>query len=523
MKSILIILSVLTLSFSQEKQLYTCGMHPNVIKEEMGTCPICEMDLTPIKQDVASDKAERKILYWRAPMNPNEIYNKAGKSAMGMDLVPVYSDEVEGATVKISPALQQNMGVRFATAEKRALIKEIRTTGAIQFDESRVSHISFKYDVWVEHSPINFVGQKVKKGETLLSVYSPELVSAQQEYLTAIQSSKLLGEAGKELIESAKLRLKMWDVPEQTIAEIKQRGKALRVVKIKSPASGVITMLKAKHGHFAKKGEMLIEIADLSKVWLIMDIYEKDLTFVKVGQDVFVTLPYNPKAEFAGKIDYIYPVLDAKTRSAKARVILHNPNERLKVNMLADAKIASEQGGDILAVPSEAVIRTGNRNLVILKGEKNNFIPRNIELGHYFKGFYEIRAGLLEGDEIVTSAQFLIDSESKLKEAIQKMISEKKAEQASSMRSEASIAEISLPSIQCDICVETITEALNKSALVSSVQIDLEKKLAHVGFDAEKASQVDIEKLIAESGYNANMTKRNAAAYAELPACCKED
>lgn len=524
MKYILLIISIATLATSQDKQLYTCGMHPTVIKEEMGICPICEMDLTPIKKDGAdAEKSERKILYWRAPMNPNEIYEQAGKSKMGMTLVPVYSDEIEGAPVRISPQLQQNIGLRKDFPSFKNLAKEIRTNGNIQFDESRITHISLKYDLWVEESPIRYHGQHVKKGETLLSVYSPELVSAQQEYLSAIRSATVLGDAGNELIESARTRLEMWDISGETIKEITASGKAKKRVEIKSPASGIVTMFKAKRGHYAKKGDVILEIVDLSRLWLMIDITEKDLAFVRVGQNVEASLPYFGATSFNGKIDYIYPILDSKTRSAKARVLLKNKNQLLKVNMLVDATIDVPTESDVLAIPSEALIRTGKRTLVIIAAENNRFIPREVTVGRYLNGYYEILAGVTRSDEIVLSGQFLIDSESKLKEAIQKMVSKKADHQANAMRGDVSIAEISLPSIQCEMCVETITEALTSVAAVATAEIDLEGKIARVAFNTSEASQNDIEQVIANAGYHANNEKRNKAAYADLPLCCKED
>ena len=525
MRVILFILVFVVIVIAQDKQLYTCGMHPNVIQEGPGTCPICEMDLTPIKKEKALEKGERKILYWRAPMNPEEVYDKPGKSNMGMDLVPVYSDEVEGASVKISPALQQNMGVRTATVYTKPLIKKTRTTGSIQFDETRVSHSSLKINGWIEKLDANFVGQKVKKGQSLLEIYSPEVVNAQQEYLTAYKSSKVLGVVGVELLKSAKTRLEFWDISENTINELIKRGKPFRTVKIKSPFSGAVTMKMVEEGHYVKRGSTIMEIADLSKVWLIMDIYEKDLPFIKTGQEVFVTLPYDPKAQFTGTIDYLFPVLDKKTRSVKARVVLHNPEERLKVNMLANAKISSVLGGNVLVVPSEAVIRTGERELVIMDNGDNTFTPREVKLGYYFDDVYEITGGLSEGDKIVTSAQFLIDSESKLKEAIQKLINAKTSNKSDTMKMNATetFSEILLPSIQCDQCVNTITKALKNTDGVSSVHIDLENKKAHIGYDKSLLSQSSIEGVIAKSGYHANKTKRLQWAYTELPSCCKEE
>ena len=522
---LLIFLFFISMMVSQDKQLYTCGMHPNVIQESKGICPICEMTLTPIKKQTEVTKTKKTIVYWRAPMNPQEIYDKPGKSNMGMDLVPVYSNEIEGTTVRISPALQQNMGVRTTEAYFKPLIKDIKTTGSIQFDETKVAHVSLKISGWVEKLNVNFIGQNVKKGQSLIEIYSPELVNAQQEYLTALNAVKILGTSGADLVTSARRRLKYWDISDRTIEELEISGKALRTVKIYSPFSGIVTKKTVKHGHHVKRGTALLELADLSKVWLMLDIYEKDLPFIKIGQKVFVTLPYDPTTQFVGVLDFIFPVLDKQTRSVKARVILHNPKKKLKINMLAEAKISAVLDGDVVVAPSEAIIQTGARSIVILDNGDNTFTPREVKLGHYFDNVYQITAGLNSGDRIVTSAQFLIDSESKLKEAIQKILSGRTSSPTEDKKMDMnhSMTKIDLPSIQCTMCVETITAALQKVDGISKIHIDLENKRAGINFDPAKLSKEKIELAIANSGYHANMKKRVKWAYNELPECCRED
>ena len=524
MKHFFIVILVIFHIAGQSTQLYTCGMHPNVIQEQPGTCPICEMDLTPIKtSDKTNTSKERKILYWRAPMNPQETYDKPGKSKMGMDLVPVYSDEIEGTSIKINPTLQQNMGVRIYTVKSQPLIKEINTTGFIQFDETRKAHITLKVDGWVEKLYTNFTGQPIKKGEPLLELYSPEVINAQQEYLSARSNQILLGSSGTDLVQSANARLDFWGVSNKTLQTLIKKGRPLRTVQIVSPVSGVITKKNIEEGHFAKQGATIFEVADLSKVWLMIDIYEKDLPFIAKGQSVFATLPYNPHAQFSGKIDYIYPILDKKTRSVKARVVLHNPNEQLKVNMFANAKISSDLGTHAISIPSEAVIRTGKHARVIIANEDDTFTPRNVVLGYYFNDHYQVVSGLSEGEKVVGSSKFLIDSESKLKEAIQKLISEKRASKAPIKKPSGAEISIKLPSIQCGQCIETITEALEKSSDIYGIEISLETKTATINYNASAINQENIETLITESGYHANMRKRATWAYDKLPMCCKED
>ena len=480
MKFLLFICLLFSALNSQEKQLYTCGMHPNVLKKEAGNCPICEMDLVPVKS---------------------------------------FSNSTN---VHIPSQLQQNMGVRLTKVIKRKPIKEIMTTGTIAYDETRISHITLKYDIWVEYSPVTYIGQHVKKNEPVLNVYSPELINAQNEYLNALKTVKVLGKTGEDLLRSSTLRLKTFNISDKTISKIKRAGNAIDKIKIPAPISGVITKLNVKHGHYSRKGEMLLEIADLSKVWLIMDIYEKDLPFVSNNQDVFVTIPYDPNAKFTGKIDYIFPVIDQITRTVKARVILHNPKERLKINMMANVKISANLGSDVLAVPSEAVIKTGKRNLVIVKSKDNQFQPKEIILGIYFDGFYEVKSGLKENNIIVLSSQFMIDSESKLKEAVQKILTT--SDNSESPYSKyAKFTEISLPSIQCDQCVKTIDTSLKNVNGIESVKIELENKKTIIHYNPEKILAKKLEQIIAESGYDANSTKRVESAYQNLPDCCKED
>ncbi|GAB4258996.1 MAG: hypothetical protein Kow0092_06940 [Deferrisomatales bacterium] len=412
-----------------EKTLYTCGMHPWIVSEEPGTCPICGMNLVPKRDEEAAPRqaaaGERKILYWKAPMNPTEIYDKPGKSAMGMDLVPVYEDEVVGGVeVKIDPVTQQNMGIRTAEVVKAPLVHTIRTYGHITYDERLTAEVSPKISGWIEKLYVDFTGQMVEKDEPLFEIYSPELVTAQEEYLVAYRSlSRMPENRGRDLLESARRRLEYWDVPDDEIRGIEKTGRVRKTLTIRSPFRGVVTHKNAVEGVFVKAGTTIYKIADLSRVWVEAHIYEYELPWVETGQTARMRLPYEPGREYEGKVTYVYPYLQRKTRDVVIRLEFDNPNLELKPDMYADVWIDSESQGEGLVIPTEAVIRSGERNLVIVSRGDGKFAPREVNLGLSLDGGrVQVLSGLAPGEVVVTSGQFLIDSESKLKEAVQKML-----------------------------------------------------------------------------------------------------
>ncbi len=420
-----------------EKTLYTCGMHPWILLEEPGDCPICGMKLQPKKDDggaaaggSGAAAGERKVLYWKAPMNPTEIYDRPGKSAMGMDLVPVYEDEVQGGVeIKIDPVTQQNMGIRTERAEVAPLVRTIRTYGHITYDETRTAEVSPKISGWIEKLYVDFTGQMVEKGEPLFEIYSPQLVSAQEEYLVAYRSlSRMVGNGGDDLLASARRRLQYWDVPGDEIHQIEQTGRVRKTLVIRSPFTGVVTHKNAVEGVFVKEGTTIYKVADLSRVWVEAHIYEYELPWVQEGQPARMRLPYQPGKEFVGKVAYVYPYMQRKTRDVVVRLEFDNPGLELKPDMYADVWLDSEPKGEGLVIPSEAVIRSGERDLVIVARGEGKFAPREVELGLVLDGGrVQVLSGLAPGDVVVTSGQFLIDSESKLKEAVQKMLEAKRA------------------------------------------------------------------------------------------------
>ncbi len=408
-------------------------MNPTEIYDKPGKSAM-GMDLVPVYEDeVGSNntggESDRKIAYWRAPMNPTEIYDKPGKSAMGMDLVPVYEDElVGGVEVSVDPVTQQNMGIRTAVVKQEPLVFTIRTYGHITSDETRTTQINNKTSGWIEKLYIDFTGKRVVKDEPLYEIYSPELLAAQEEYLVAYQNmKKLTGRDNQGLLSSARRRLENFDIAPSEIDVIEQSGKVKKTLMVRSPFDGFVIQRKVEEGGYVKAGTMLFRIADLSRVWVEAHIYEYELSWVAEGQEAEMTLPYQPGKVFSGRVAYVYPYLQPKTRDVVVRLEFENPDLALKPDMYVDVRIKSSSGKQGLVIPSEAVIRSGARNVVFVTRPGNKFTPRNVTLGLPVDGGkIQILSGLAAGETVVTSGQFLLDSESKLKEAVQKMLEAKR-------------------------------------------------------------------------------------------------
>jgi len=372
----------------------------------------------------SSQEKERKVLYWRAPMNPTEIYQNPGKSAMGMDLVPVYEGESpeDPSAIRIDPVIQQNMGIRTAKVKKGPLVRTLRTYGHITPDETLTAQVSPKTNGWIEKLYVDFKGKYVPKGAPLFDLYSPELVAAQEEYLVAFQRS--LG--GKSMLDSSRRRLQYFDVPESEIHKLEKTGKVSKTMMIRSPLNGFVIEKHAEEGEFIRSGVSVFRIADLSRVWVEVHIYEYELSWVAQGQRAEMTLSYLPGEVFSGKVSYVYPYLQPKTRDLVIRLVFENPDLKLKPDMYADVKIETDAKGEGLIIPSEAVIRSGKKNVVFVTRGEGKFTPRRVKLGLSLDdGYVEVSAGLKAGETIVISGQFLLDSESNLNEAVQKMLNAK--------------------------------------------------------------------------------------------------
>lgn len=425
----------------EDKQLYSCGMHPNVIQEGPGNCPICGMKLTPLgssgsnisaSASLSGEQGEKRILYWRAPMDPTYISPQPGKSPMGMDLIPVYEgEEAFGATVKINPVVQQNMGIRTIKVAKRDLQQKIRTVGHLVYDESTVGHVHTKFSGWIEKTHVNITGQTVMKGEPLLEIYSPQLVSAQEEYLDAlnkldITSDPILrrtNENVRSILYSTKRRLEYFDISAEQIERLGNTGQVRKTMTLLSPFDGVVVEKHALDGMEVKPGMKLYTIADLSEIWVYAHIFEYETPWVKVGQNAKMTLSYDPGKEYIGKVQYVYPYLEEKSRTIKVRLAFSNPHLNLKPGMYANVEIETSPLHNVVAVPMEAVLFTGERHLVFVELEEGRFAPRDVVIGiESGDGYYQVKEGLSVGESVVTSGQFLLDSESRLQESIAKML-----------------------------------------------------------------------------------------------------
>ena len=409
---------------SDEKQLYTCGMHPEIISEEPGNCPICEMKLTPIKSGNKSGK--RKILFYRNPMNPEIISDHPQKDEMGMDYVPVYEDQANSeGIVTIDPEVQQNMNIKTAKVEVKQLSSKVITNGVLQTNETSEYIVTTIINGWVEKLYVNYTGQKVSKGEKLMDIYSPELVSAQQELLTALSyqntvnssSVNSIRQSGNELVKNAIRKLELLEVPETEIKRLIDSKEIKTYITLYSQKPGTVLEKNIIEGQKINAGMPLLKIANLSTLWLIADIYEYELAKVKIGSKAEISFNFLPGKIYEGKASFIFPTLDPKARTVKIRIELSN-NGELKPSMFANVVIKGIDLGRKPVIPENAIIRSGLKDIVILALGNGKFKPQEVKLGGYANGYYQVLSGISEGNTIVTSAQFLIDSESNLKAAI---------------------------------------------------------------------------------------------------------
>ncbi|MDN7130685.1 efflux RND transporter periplasmic adaptor subunit [Pseudidiomarina sp. 1APR75-15] len=359
--------------------------------------------------DASSDNAKKEPLYWVAPMDPNYRRDKPGKSPMGMDLIPFYGDdggESSPGTVRIDPDVINNLGVTTATVTSSRLNLDIETVGYVQFDENRVLTVSPRVEGWIEKLFVKAVGNSVKAGEPLYSIYSPEMVNAQEELVLASQRGNQV------LLDAAEERLRALQVSEPEIKKLKETHKIQKTITVKAKQSGVLDKLTVREGAFVKPSMNLMTIAQLDKIWVIAEVFERQLNQVEVGNKVQMDLEYAPGKDWEGKVDYVYPSLNSKTRTGKIRIHFNNPDAFLRPGMFANLNINAGVGDENLVIPKEALIRMGDSNRVVLALGDGKFKSVNVDVGRLGSSRVEILSGLMAGDEIVTSAQFLIDSES---------------------------------------------------------------------------------------------------------------
>ena len=389
------------------------------------------MDYVPVYADeevgAQADKPKGKILYYRNPMGLPDTSPVPKKDPMGMDYIPVYADEKTSAgQVKISLDKVQKLGVRTEPVSSRELVRTVRAVGKFQLDERRLHTVTTKFEGYIEKLYVNATGQPVKRGQPLMEVYSPELVSAQEEYLIAWKGRQSLKNGTEEsqtgvaqLAEGALKRLRNWDISDAQLQRLQREGKATHTLTLYSPASGVVLEKAAVQGMRFMPGEPLFKIADLSAIWLLADVFEQDLALVHVGQSVKISVDAYPEKELTGKIAYIYPTVTPETRTAKVRVELANPGGMLRPDMYANVQLVSGHGkAKALTVPDSAVIDSGTRQVVLVQRAEGLFEPREVKLGMRSDGYAEVLQGLSEGENVVVSANFLIDAESNLKAAL---------------------------------------------------------------------------------------------------------
>ena len=376
----------------------------------------------------ASTVPARKLLYYRNPMGLPDTSPVPKKDSMGMDYVAVYEGEEEGSApgeIRISTEKVQKLGVKTEAAALRELGRQVRASGRVEIDERRVQAVAPKFEGWVERLHVSATGQPVARGQPLFEVYSPELVSAQREYVVAAKGVAALKDASAEmqsgmrqLSDASLARLRNWDISEEQIQALAAGGEVRRTLTFRSPAGGVVLEKKAVAGMRFMPGEMLYRIADVSSVWVLADVFERDIGQLKPGQKVKVAINAYPEKSFSGTIAYIYPTLSAETRTIPVRIELANPGGLLKPAMYASVELAVGGREKVVTVPLSAVIDSGKRQIVLLQKDAGRFEPREVKLGARGDEHVEVREGIAEGEAVVVAANFLIDAESNLKAAL---------------------------------------------------------------------------------------------------------
>ena len=410
--------------------IYTCSMHSQILQDKPGTCPICSMELTPKKIDGKSShgvatstgatKKAHKPKRWIAPMDPSIISDQPGLSDMSMDLVSASEVEPIRSIITIDPVVVQNMGLRVARVEQGPIFRHVRTIGTVDVAEDEVSVVNLRYSGWVDRIYVAETGAQVQAGSVLFDIYSPELVSAQEEYLLALRSSS----EGSTLLNSARRRLKFFDLTNWHIEQVEKAGKPLPTLPVVAPRTGHVLHKSVVHGARISAGTDLYRIGNLGKIWVNADVYEFDASWIAVGQNVTMKLSFQSGETYGGKVSYIYPTLNPKTRTLTVRLEFDNPDLSLKPGMFATVQIAAQPKGSTLKIPSEAIIHSGTREVVFVAIELGKYEMREITTGlSGDRHMTEVKSGLTEGERVVTSGQFLLDSESQLQEAVQKLLS----------------------------------------------------------------------------------------------------
>lgn len=407
---------------AQGKIYYTCSMHPQVHLDHPGNCPICGMSLIKRSEPSAMSAepmSEKKPLYWYDPMKPDQHFDKPGKSPfMDMELVPMYGDQGmkgESNVISIDPRVVQNLGIRTAEVERRSITQALRVAGSIAANENRIEVVQTRAAGWVERLHVRAVNDAVTKGQLLAEVYSPDLYAAQQEFLLAAKAKDAA------LTEGARQRLSLLGMSAGQISRVETSGVAQKRIAYYAPVSGIVTELAVRDGAQISPGMSLFTLADLSQVWVTAEVPEAQATRLKKSSEVEATLTALPDQSFKGRVEYVYPDVNPTTRTVKIRAVLSNKGLMLKPGMFADVSLGQGETHDALMIPSEALIRTGTRNTVIVAEAEGRFRPTEVSVGVQRDGMTEVLEGLEAGQKVVASGQFLIDSEANLHGAYNKL------------------------------------------------------------------------------------------------------
>jgi hypothetical protein len=421
----------------RNKVMYRSTMSPGEVSDKPGKDSM-GMDMVSFEVEESGQAAQptgkaaeqptpKKKTMYRSTMSLGEVSDKPGKDSMGMDMVAFEVEESGTVTevggriqIKISPERQQLIGIKTAPVKSQSIHKLIKAVGRVDYAEPNISIINLKFDGWVEKLFVNSTGRAVRRGEPLFDIYSPDLVSAQQEYLIALKAGKTFGDASS-ILKSAREKLRLWDVTDSQVEELERTGQFKKNETVYAPGSGIVIEKNVLQGQKIMAGENLFKIADLSRVWILGEIYEYELPFIKTGQEANVSLSYYPGESFDGSITYIYPYLNSETRTNRVRIEVANPGLKLKPEMFANLEIHVDYGTR-LTVPSDAVLDAGESKIVFVAKGDGYFEPRKVKLGVRGQDMYEVLSGVSDGESVVTSANFLVDSESSLKAALNRMV-----------------------------------------------------------------------------------------------------
>ena len=436
---------------SQDGRLWTCGMHPQVIRQGPGSCPLCGMRLSPMKGSTAGRQGSGSHREGSGTHREGSGMHSEGSgtdharsetpaphrsmdAGSGSGEPATRTSEIQQPdVVRIDPSFVQNFGVQSIPVRRVDLSFTIRTVGNLAYDEGKMAWINTRFDGWIEKAHVNYVGEPVQEGQKLLEIYSPELVTSQQEYLQAMEYAERLAgneypevaERARSLVESSRRLLDHWDLDSEQIRRLEESRKPRRTVTLVSPVSGVVVekMDEALEGMRVHPGMNLFKIADPSSLWVEAEVFEHQIPWMQIGQEASIEIPSQPGRKFRGAVRFLSPAFSGRTRTLKVSLELIDPDPSLRADMYADVTFDVSSVRGALAVPEDSVIHSGRRNLVVLDLANGAFQVREVMLGRNGNGFWEVRKGLSDGDQVVISSQFLIDSESRLKEAIRKIVS----------------------------------------------------------------------------------------------------